>query len=128
MYQIKTKECPHMHVYMCTHIHTHTHKSIESALFGHLLLNMGCPILWLIYLVTHHHKITIFLSQQIPIGNSFLIRSGSFYPLLFVSAGILYDLNLCRCCVCYCSLCEFIRKSPVITITSISYKFSASSF
>lgn len=32
---------------------------------------------------------------------------GTFYPLLLLSAGTLFGLNLCRSCVCCCRFCEF---------------------
>lgn len=65
---------------------------------------MEPSLMWLIYSISLHWKQTDFLSQQLPIVNSFLSLSET---LCSCSQRVLSGLSLCRSCAC-CCLCEFV--------------------
>lgn len=62
------------------------------------------PWVWLMYSISLHWKQTDFLSQHLPVVNSFLSWSGT---LCSHSLGVLSGLSLCKSCAC-CCLCEFV--------------------
>lgn len=85
----------------------------SSFCLDQLLMDMGPSEVWLIYSVSHHWRILIFL---LPMGYQWLIISLlGIGPLLLLVRGPCLDWPLCRACACCHSLWVHMRISPVVS-------------
>lgn len=81
---------------------------------GQLLLSLNVFWVLLIHLASLHWRKWVFPLLAGISHKQFLVRDGTLYPPTpFLSAEIVYGLNLCRYCMCYHSVWVHMCISPV---------------